>query len=437
MAEEKRQEEQKFDFMKEKIKKQPIYQNRHVRRAVFTFAMAVMFGVVACFAFVLVRPWMERTFGKDEVSAISIPREDDEEGSGGELPDAEDAGETGADTGDGEFQKPVVTEPAELEAEDYVKLYGKLKTVAEESTASLVTVTAASSDTDWFNETYESSRQISGLLVGNNGAELLVLTPYSAIRQADSLKVTFVNDTEVSAVLKNYDIVTDLAILSVNLADVDSVTIDKIRMAELGSSRTLKAGDVVIAVGSPAGLSGSVIYGNLTSSAYTASVIDGEYRLLLTDIERSENASGVLINISGQVIGLIESRYLNSNNEQALTAYAISDMKDVIEHLSNSQDLVYMGITGIQVSSTAASEQDIPQGVYVSSVALESPAMNAGIQTGDILVDINGNKITSMRDIQELLLKFSKDQIIRVTIMRQGREEYKSIACSVTLDVQR
>lgn len=437
MAEEKRQEEQKFDFMKEKIKKQPIYQNRHVRRAVFTFAMAVMFGVVACFAFVLVRPWMERTFGKDEVSAISIPREDDEEGSGGELPDAEDAGETGADTGDGEFQEPVVTEPAELEAEDYVKLYGKLKTVAEESTASLVTVTAASSDTDWFNETYESSRQISGLLVGNNGAELLVLTPYSAIRQADSLKVTFVNDTEVSAVLKNYDIVTDLAILSVNLADVDSVTIDKIRMAELGSSRTLKAGDVVIAVGSPAGLSGSVIYGNLTSSAYTASVIDGEYRLLLTDIERSENASGVLINISGQVIGLIESRYLNSNNEQALTAYAISDMKDVIEHLSNSQDLVYMGITGIQVSSTAASEQDIPQGVYVSSVELESPAMNAGIQTGDILVDINGNKITSMRDIQELLLKFSKDQVIRVTIMRQGREEYKSIACSVTLDVQR
>lgn len=437
MAEEKRQEEQKFDFMKEKIKKQPIYQNRHVRRAVFTFAMAVMFGVVACFAFVLVRPWMERTFGKDEVSAISIPREDDEEGSGGELPDAEDAGEIGADTGDGEFQEPVVTEPAELEAEDYVKLYGKLKTVAEESTASLVTVTAASSDTDWFNETYESSRQISGLLVGNNGAELLVLTPYSAIRQADSLKVTFVNDTEVSAVLKNYDIVTDLAILSVNLADVDSVTIDKIRMAELGSSRTLKAGDVVIAVGSPAGLSGSVIYGNLTSSAYTASVIDGEYRLLLTDIERSENASGVLINISGQVIGLIESRYLNSNNEQALTAYAISDMKDVIEHLSNSQDLVYMGITGIQVSSTAASEQDIPQGVYVSSVELESPAMNAGIQTGDILVDINGNKITSMRDIQELLLKFSKDQVIRVTIMRQGREEYKSIACSVTLDVQR
>lgn len=437
MAEEKRQEEQKFDFMKEKIKKQPIYQNRHVRRAVFTFAMAVMFGVVACFAFVLVRPWMERTFGKDEVSAISIPREDDEEGSGGELPDAEDAGETGADTGDGELQEPVVTEPAELEAEDYVKLYGKLKTVAEESTASLVTVTAASSDTDWFNETYESSRQISGLLVGNNGAELLVLTPYSAIRQADSLKVTFVNDTEVSAVLKNYDIVTDLAILSVNLADVDSVTIDKIRMAELGSSRTLKAGDVVIAVGSPAGLSGSVIYGNLTSSAYTASVIDGEYRLLLTDIERSENASGVLINISGQVIGLIESRYLNSNNEQALTAYAISDMKDVIEHLSNSQDLVYMGITGIQVSSTAASEQDIPQGVYVSSVELESPAMNAGIQTGDILVDINGNKITSMRDIQELLLKFSKDQVIRVTIMRQGREEYKSIACSVTLDVQR
>ena len=423
MAEEKRREEQEFSFVKEKIKKQPFYQNKTLRRAALQLIFSVVCGAVACFVFVIVHPWMERTFGEQEMTEITIPQEEEEETVTEPQEETED-------------EEPVViTEPRELEVEDYADLYTKLKDVADTAGKSLVTVTASSSGTDWFNETYESRRELSGLLVGNNGVELLILAPYSQVEGADTLQAAFADGSTLAAVLKNYDSVTDLAVLSVNLADVEEDTLESIRMAELGSSKSLKAGEPVIAVGSPAGIAGSVKYGNLVASGYKVSVIDGEYNLLITDMERSEKGSGVLLNLSGQVIGLLEDSYLNSSNEGALTAYAISDMKDIIEHLSNSQDLVYMGIHGTDVTEEISEAQGIPAGVYVTGMEADSPAMNSGIQAGDIITEINGKTITSLSQIREMLLKFSREQVIQVVVMRQGKDGYKEIECSVTLNV--
>lgn len=423
MAEEKRREEQEFSFVKEKIKKQPFYQNKTLRRAALQLIFSVVCGAVACFVFVIVHPWMERTFGEQEMTEITIPQEEEEETVTEPQEETED-------------EEPVViTEPRELEVEDYADLYTKLKEVADTAGKSLVTVTASSSGTDWFNETYESRRELSGLLVGNNGVELLILAPYSQVEGADTLQAAFADGSTLAAVLKNYDSVTDLAVLSVNLADVEEDTLESIRMAELGSSKSLKAGEPVIAVGSPAGIAGSVKYGNLVASGYKVSVIDGEYNLLITDMERSEKGSGVLLNLSGQVIGLLEDSYLNSSNEGALTAYAISDMKDIIEHLSNSQDLVYMGIHGTDVTEEISEAQGIPAGVYVMGMEADSPAMNSGIQAGDIITEINGKTITSLSQIREMLLKFSREQVIQVVVMRQGKDGYKEIECSVTLNV--
>ena len=423
MAEEKRREEQEFSFVKEKIKKQPFYQNKTLRRAALQLIFSVVCGAVACFVFVIVHPWMERTFGEQEMTEITIPQEEEEETVTEPQEETED-------------EEPVViTEPRELEVEDYADLYTKLKEVADTAGKSLVTVTASSSGTDWFNETYESRRELSGLLVGNNGVELLILAPYSQVEGADTLQAAFADGSTLAAVLKNYDSVTDLAVLSVNLADVEEDTLESIRMAELGSSKSLKAGEPVIAVGSPAGIAGSVKYGNLVASGYKVSVIDGEYNLLITDMERSEKGSGVLLNLSGQVIGLLEDSYLNSSNEGALTAYAISDMKDIIEHLSNSQDLVYMGIHGTDVTEEISEALGIPTGVYVTGMEADSPAMNSGIQAGDIITEINGKTITSLSQIREMLLKFSREQVIQVVVMRQGKDGYKEIECSVTLNV--
>ncbi len=421
MAEEKRQEEQEFSFVKEKIKRQRFYQNRVFRRVVLQIVLGAVCGAVACFTFVVLHPWMDEKFGEEEKKEIVFPSEDEEEKEPAEEP-AEPA------------EPVVITEKQELEIEDYRKLYGKLRAVALESEKCLVTVTAASSDMDWFNETYESQKQLSGLLVGNNGVELLILTVYSEVSTANELQVTFADKSVLNAVLKNHDVVTDLAVLSVNLADVQESTMESIRMAELGSSKSLRAGEPVIAVGSPAGTAGSVIYGNLTAGGFSMSVIDGEYDLLITDMNRTGDGSGVLLNLDGQVIGLIEHRYLNPNNKNVLTAYSISDMKDVIEHLSNSQDLVYIGVMGENVTEEIAQAVNLPKGVYITGVEMDSPAMNAGLQQGDVITVISGQEIESVSQIQEMLLKFSKEQEIQVNVMRQGKEGYKEISCKVVLN---
>jgi len=220
----------------------------------------------------------------------------------------------------------------------------------------------------------------------------------------------------------------------VNLADVSENTLGHIAMASLGSSRSVRPGEPVIAVGSPVGVTGSVLYGNLTLTDYKTSVIDGEYSLLITDMVRTADSSGVLLNLQGQVIGLIENKYLSTGNQNMLTAYGISDIKNVIEHLSNSKDLVYIGITGTNVTADITEEQGIPAGVYVTGVEMASPAMSAGIQPGDIITEISGQEITSVVHIQELLLKFSREQVIQVTVMRQGKEGYQEIPCRVALE---
>lgn len=427
MEEEKRQEEQEFSFVKEKIKRQRFYQNKIFRKIVFHVILSVICGGIACFVFVKMYPWMEERFGVDERTDITLPREETEE----EEPEAV---VVPPQTLPQPPQEPIViTETQELEVEDYKKLYTKLKSIAVESEKSLVTVTAASSDTDWFNETYESREQISGLILPDNGVELLILTVYSEVQSADRIQVTFIDKSSQDAVLKNYDVVTDLAVISVNLADMQQETLDSIKTADLGSSNSLRSGEPVIAVGSPAGIAGSVRYGNLVASGYTVSVIDGEYSLLITDMTKSSESSGVLLNLDGQVVGLIENEYTNSNNAGALTAYGISDMKDVIEHLSNSQDIVYMGIVGTDVTEEISEAQGIPIGVYIMDVETDSPAMDAGLQRGDIITEISGQPITRMAEIQEMLLKFSKDQLIQVSVMREGKEEYKEIPCSVAL----
>lgn len=424
MAEEKNREEEEFSFVKEKIKRQRFYQNKTFRKVVFHLVLAVVCGITACFVFVISYPWMEERFQKEERQQISLPREEEEE-EPVQVPQEPEPP-----------QEPIViTESVELELEDYRKLYTKLKSMADDCAKSLVTVTAASNDTDWFNETYESREQTSGLLVGNNGVELLVLTIYSRVQSADRLQVTLASHTSIDAVLKNYDTVTDLAVLSVNLADLPEGTLDQIEMADLGgSSRNMRAGELVIAAGSPAGVSGSVLYGNLVSSGYTVSVIDGEYELLLTDMPKASESSGVLLNLEGQIVGIIQQGYQGPGSRDTLTAYGISDMKDVIEHLSNSQDLVYIGILGTDVTEETAAAQELPEGVYVTGVEMNSPAMDAGIQQGDVIIEINGQPITGISEIQEMLLKFSREQVIQVLVMRLGKEGYKEIPFSVTLD---
>ena len=326
------------------------------------------------------------------------------------------------------------TEKSELEIADFQKLQNKLYAVGREANKSIVTVTGVKSDTDWFNNPYESRGQSSGIIVAENGRELLILTERKAITDVQEIYVTFVDDTTVEATMKKYDGNTG-AILSVPLTGMEESTRSAISTAVLGNSLTMAQGTIVIAVGSPLGTNYSVLAGNITSTNNSISTLDSNYTVFTTNIVGSSSGSGALINVDGEVVGLVMQDYSNAEDENTLTAISISELKTIIEMLSNGADIPYIGLELSTVTSEIEREYEIPKGAYIKEVRMDSPAMAAGLQSGDVITEMGGDTIYTVDGYENKLLSLVPGETVEVVIQRQGTEGYTEITCTVEVSV--
>ena len=417
--EEDKEKNSGFSFMQEKIKEKPVYANPLVKKALRCILGGALFGGTALLIWALALPRINNRMEKNEIQEIQIPEE---------TVDSETDDKS-------EDESPVyITETVSMELKDYEKMYQQLMQIGNQVSKSLVDISAVKTDTDWFDEALTSHKSVAGLIIGDNGMELLILTEHEKVKDGD-LKVRFYDHTEAAGTLKKYDSNTGLAVISVNLSDVDSSTRDVISYAELGSSKSLRSGQPVIVVGNPTGSSGSLLFGNLTSVTQTAELYDSSYNILTTDILKSSNGSGVVADWSGKIVGLLQEKTEVEGQDNTIQAYGISDVKDLIEHLSNNQDIVYMGIVGADVTTSISEQENIPIGVYVSEVSLDSPAITAGIQPGDIITEINGQAIVNLKDIVATLLKCSSGQTVDVRYKRADASGYQDLQASVTLKV--
>ena len=415
---------EEFSFMNEKIKDKPFYKKKWVKILASTVVLAVVFGLIASAVFSKVSDWIENKKEQEAMKDIEIPQDTAEDSAAPEVTDSET---------EPSVSETIVVDP-QITMEDYMVLYASFRGLAKDVQKSLVTVTALNNDVDWFNEEYQNLGQCSGMIVGDNGVELLVLTKYSAIESCDGINVTFIDDTIVNAVLKKYDVTTDLAVISINLTDISDNTKAKIVKATLGNSIRLEAGTPVLAIGRADGSEDSMKVGTLTSTHNKQSVVDAEYTILVTDMMKNAGADGILINLNGEVIGIMQEQYLSSNMENVLTAYGISDIKSLLEHLSNNQDIAYLGIKGISVTNEAL-KSGVPSGVYVTEVQIDSPAMKGGIQSGDVIQAINGQKVLSMSELSDVLSRLSNRQNITLEVRRLTRDGYKKTNYQTSLSV--
>ena len=417
--EEDKEKNSGFSFMQEKIKEKPVYANPLVKKALRCILGGALFGGTALLIWALALPRINNRMEKNEIQEIQIPEE---------MVDSE------TDDKDEDESPVYITETVSMELKDYEKMYQQLMQIGNQVSKSVVDISAVKTDTDWFDEALTSHKSVAGLIIGDNGMELLILTEHEKVKDGD-LKVRFYDHTEAAGTLKKYDSNTGLAVISVNLSDVDSSTREVISYAELGSSKSLRSGQPVIVVGNPTGSNGSLLFGNLTSVTQTAELYDSSYNILTTDILKSSNGSGVVADWSGKIVGLLQEKTEVEGQDNTIQAYGISDVKDLIEHLSNNQDIVYMGIVGADVTTSISEQENIPIGVYVSEVSLDSPAITAGIQPGDIITEINGQAIVNLKDIVATLLKCSSGQTVDVRYKRADASGYQDLQASVTLKV--
>ncbi len=430
----------RVDFMREKIKQRPINKKKLLRRTLITMTLAVVFGAVACLTFVFLSPVINNKLYPEETPApIALPEEtvtdemQPEDMYADDNAIVEEAASKAIDMASSELSRmQQEMNSYHINSSDYIEMYSSLRSVANSTAKGVVTVTAISSDTSWINSPYESEGQSSGVIVADNGAEYMVLALTSAIKDAESIQVTFFDGNTAEAYLKMSDSITGFSIIAVKNSSVPDKTKENIIVAPLGSSNSgVVTGTPVIAIGSPTGIQGSITYGFVTSGNTAIDLADSNYMLLTTDMNGSSNASGAIINLAGAVVGFIDMNYHNANMPNALCAVGVTELRSLIEDLSNKKERAYLGIHGQTVPEEVQESENIPKGVYVIRTDIDSPAMLAGVQSGDIITEINGESVESYDTFISNLRSVKAGSNVYLTLMRQAAEGYAELSIEI------
>lgn len=297
-------------------------------------------------------------------------------------------------------------------------------------------------------QTQQSTSCGSGIIVSQDADNLYIATNNHVVEGADSLTVAFSDNTTVSAEIKGTDPSTDLAVIRVALSSIDSDTLNTIKVATLGNSDDLKAGQAAIAIGNALGYGQSVTTGVISALNREVTVSDSNSNTNYTAelIQTSAainpgNSGGALLNAAGEVIGINSVKYADTSVEGIGYAIPISTAMPIIEDLitkekvdeADEADSAYLGIGGVDVTSDVAKTYNMPTGVYVAQVKENSAAEQAGIQKGDIITAFDGKDVSSMEDLSSKLQYYKAGTTVDVTIQRSSNGQYEEQTLSVTL----
>lgn len=297
----------------------------------------------------------------------------------------------------------------------------------------------------FWGQTYreELSSSGSGIIVSENEEELLIVSNQHVIADADQLLVTLIDETQVEAYVKGVDTDMDLAVIAIRLEDLSQETRNAITIATLGDSDELILGEQVIAIGNALGYGQSVTVGYVSALDREIELEDGSMRSFIqTDAAINPgNSGGALLNAKGEVIGINSNKIGGSSIEGMGYAIPITTASPIIGELMERQtrnkvseaDLGYMGITYEDVTDQIAMMYGMPKGVYVVSVLKGTGAEAAGMVMGDVIVNFDGDKISSFQDLQAVLQYYAVGDIAKVTVMRPVNGEYREVELQITL----
>lgn len=290
---------------------------------------------------------------------------------------------------------------------------------------------------NWFygNQTYEVPSSGSGIIVGENDTELLVVTNNHVIEDSKEIKATFIDGTSVDAAVKGTDSAADLAVIAVPLDQIPDDTKSKIKPAVLGNSDDLKMGQGVIAIGNALG------YGQTTTVGYISAVdrkiqtdeSGATKNVIQTDAAINPgNSGGALVNMKGEVIGINEAKTSATSVEGVGYAIPVSEAQDIIKDLMNQKTRItvdaekqgYLGIQGTDVNQRDASLYGMPEGVFVYKVVEGGAASQSDLQEKDIITKIDNQSIRTMEELKNMLTYYESGTTVTMTVMRLENGQY-------------
>ena len=355
---------------------------------------------------------------------------------------------------------------------------GTVAGVAQATMSSIVAITSVSvqeipSFFGYGTRQYQSAGSGSGIIVGENDSELLIATNNHVVSGATTLTVCFAGgdvvgaeeetqamasgdsitdssdssvdvDNAVSAKIKGTDEENDLAVIAVEKSDIPEETMNEIKIAQMGSSDDLVVGEQVVAIGNALGYGQSVTSGWVSALNRTISTEDGDTSgLIQTDAAINPgNSGGALLNMKGEVIGINAAKYADSQVEGMGYAIPISKAEPILEELMNreTRDKIedtskvgYMGIKAADLTTEAIQMYNMPAGAFLTEVTPGGAADKAGIKKGDIVVKLDGQKVSGKNDLVDKLQYYESGETVEVVIARANNGEYKEETVEVTL----
>lgn len=299
------------------------------------------------------------------------------------------------------------------------------------------------------SQSYESSSCGSGIIISQDQQYLYIVTNNHVVEGADKLTVQFSDESTVSCEVKGTDAADDLAVVKVALDSIEPETLNQIKVATVGDSGLMQVGAAAIAIGNALGYGQSVTTGVISALGRTVTVSDESSGMTVTNNNLIQtdaainpgNSGGALLNAQGEVIGINSAKYSDTAVEGIGYAIPMADALPIIEQLITREKVdeaksAYLGIQGQDVSSDVAQAYGMPEGVYVYSVVSGSAAEQAGIRQGDIITKFDGQQITSMSSLKELLTYYAEGQQVTITVQRMTEGSYQGAEIQVTLGGQ-
>lgn len=317
---------------------------------------------------------------------------------------------------------------------DYLKMISQMRAIANKAGESLVRVYAVTSGVNWMDESIETRTERTGILVADNGVELLILAEYNAFASADRIEIEFRDGAVAEGSIYMADPDSGLAVIEVELTDISASTVATCKYVSLGDSDNVSEGEPVIALGRPNGYYGAVEFGFVSHTGLTKYFIDGVHFGFTTDIVSGSSSDGMVIDLEGKLVGLIVP---DAEGERiTISAVYINSVKTLLLKLLNGNSLPYFGVRAENVPKDILIGMGLENGIYVNEVIAASPAAEAGVKKGDVIVGIDDTKIESVTDFYEYIFSLEEGSTVRVDIYHSGMRDEPAEEISAVLSVK-
>ncbi|MBP1756778.1 MAG: hypothetical protein H6Q59_3176 [Firmicutes bacterium] len=433
-----------FEFIKEHVieKKRKKFKKR-IQPFLMTLCLAIIFGLVAAVTFVVMEPKFYEFLHKDTQTKTptafptQCPIMDDPVDTNPVVEDETHTMEENSETKEEEEKDPapvIIEQPIAADIDDFNSIYDGIRKMSLEVEKSIVTIMSINDETDvWFGTNVELVKETSGLVFYNNNVNLLILVSLDRIKDADTIKVKLSDSFTVDAVIQDYESDVNLAMLAVPLENIPATYLGNLKVATLGESYTASVGSPILALGNPNGHVESMETGIISSRNSYAYITDNKLDLFNLDITDNENSDGIIVNMKGEVIGIITRTLRDEKNQGISTAVGISKLKSILGDMANTHPRICFGVKTLDMPDAAKQEYSVTNGIYVNEVLEDSPAFQAGIQAGDIILQVNDNTIINTNNFFTSISQFLPEEEIQVKILRTSGTNQKEMEIEVTL----